>query len=420
MNGFPISSQVSWVHHYEVQKLYFSKAVENVRLHSGDGFIFTIPTHALLASSNLVKSILPCGEVDQDIILPSVIGKTLLPLVELLRCGMTTITGKIGSINLDSIKEIQEVMKMLSIEGCVTLMKNTDSSSSSSNRKCEQVNSKKRRFDLKNQDSTSIVQVMVECTPRYEQILGDYLTNEDHDVGVQDAIEVDYAEICKEKKITEYDCNVCGKKFSKKDTWKAHMRYNHNDALFQCAHCSKKFILEHTMKLHVEAAHMGSVTCDYCPKVYRNKEALRDHIRHKHRDQMIPCRKCNSMFIDADTLSNHQKKIHPEIDGPFTCDECRTTFEKSYYLRRHLRSVHSGKRYTCPECKSTYSTKQNLARHVRFVHGNKCEEVVGITESHEHDGNETMNAYVVIEAEHSDKDNNMIMEIQNNNTTEQQ
>jgi len=45
---------------------------------------------------------------------------------------------------------------------------------------------------------------------------------------------------------------------------------------------------------------------------------------------------------------------------------------------------------------------------------------VGITESHEHDGNETMNAYVVIEAEHSDKDNNMIMEIQNTSTTEQQ
>jgi len=402
MTGFPISSQVSWVHHYEEQKLYFSKAVENVRIHSADGFTFTIPTQALLASSRMIKRILPRGEVDQDIFLPSVIGKTLLPLVELLRCGITTITGKIESINLDSIREIQEVMKMLSIEGCVTLMKNIDSSSSS--RKYEQVNSGKKRLDLKDQDSTASVQVIMEGTLKHEQLFEDYPGNENHDIGVHDVINAADAMICEKKKITEYCCDVCGKKFTNKDTWKSHIRHRHDEALFPCAHCSKKFILEHTMRLHVEAAHMGSVICNYCQKGYRSKASLSEHIRNLHREP----------------LSFHQKKIHPKIDGPpYTCDECRTTFKNSSSLRAHLRNVHSGKRHSCPECKTTCSTKQNLARHIKLVHGKTCEEVVGLTESHEHDGNETRDADVVIEAEHSDKDNNMIVEINNNNTEQQ-
>ena len=123
MTEFPISSQVSWVDHYIEQRLYLSEVVEKVRIHSGDGFTFTLPSHALVASSKLVQTMFLSGEKDQDILLPSVRGRTLIPLVELLRRGIATITGKIGDMNTESIKEIQGVMKLLDIEGFVTVMK---------------------------------------------------------------------------------------------------------------------------------------------------------------------------------------------------------------------------------------------------------------------------------------------------------
>merc|ERR1719347_1161278 len=104
MTEFPISSQVSWVDHYIQQKLYLSEVVEKVRIHSGDGFTFTLPRHALVASSKLIQTMFLSGEKDQDILLPSVRGRTLIPLVELLRRGIATITGKIGDMNTESIK----------------------------------------------------------------------------------------------------------------------------------------------------------------------------------------------------------------------------------------------------------------------------------------------------------------------------
>ena len=421
MTDFTISSQVSWVDHYKEQKLYFSRAVENVRIHSGDGFMFVLPTHALLASSKLVQMIFPypCGEKDQDILLPSVSGEILLSLVELLRCGTTTITGSIGSMNMDRIKEIQGVMEMLSIEGLVTIMKNTVSSRSS---KLGQVKSKKKIFDSNVQHYSCNVQVvkmkkMAEVSPRSEQSPDDYLIDADHDLDEDDKDVFGYAsEVCCEKKMIQYECNVCKKNFSKKRSWKVHMRNCHQDALFPCADCGKRFILEHTMKLHVETVHMGSAKCDYCQKGYRNAASLSEHIRRLHRDEMIPCTGCNFLFLNEDNLAHHMKKFHPQMDvaGHFVCEVCHATFKKKSYLRRHITKVHSGIRFTCPECRSSFSTKQNLARHVKsvHVHEHKCPEAMGIIESYEHNGNMTND--VTTEVENSDEDNNTIIKQESN------
>merc|ERR1719158_89824 len=119
----------------------------------------------------------------------------------------------------------------------------------------------------------------MEISQRSEESPDNYLIVADHDHG-QDEDDKDLckdaAEFCSEKKIIQYECHVCGKNFSKKGSWKAHIRHSHKDALFPCADCGKKFILEHTMKLHVETVH--TVKCDYCQKGYKNTVSLYKHI----------------------------------------------------------------------------------------------------------------------------------------------
>ena len=124
MTEFAVGSQVSWIEHFKHEKFFFSNAMEKVLLHSGDGFSCVIPTHVLLPSSKLVQNIVPRGEQDLEIILPSVSGSTLCTIVELLRCGISIIKGGIGSITVESIKEVQGVMELLRIEGAVSVTKN--------------------------------------------------------------------------------------------------------------------------------------------------------------------------------------------------------------------------------------------------------------------------------------------------------
>ena len=125
MTEFAVGSEVSWIEHYKHEKIFFSNAMENVLLRSGDGLSCFLPKHVLLASSKLVQDIARRGgEQDLEIILPSVSGSALCTLVELLRCGISSIKGGVGSINVESIKQVQLVMKMLSIEGGVSVAKN--------------------------------------------------------------------------------------------------------------------------------------------------------------------------------------------------------------------------------------------------------------------------------------------------------
>ena len=144
---------------------------------------------------------------------------------------------------------------------------------------------------------------------------------------------------------------------------------------------------------------------------------MSSHIRKLHKDKVFSCLKCNFSFLNEDTLSSHVKSFHPEVEGKFKCDLCRTTFKKNRLLQMHLKNVHSGIRHICPECRSTFCSKESLARHVKTQHGIKCEEMSGIAETYKVNGKVASD--VTTKAEYVDEDNNvMIMEQENNSMEE--
>merc|ERR1719186_630956 len=107
-----VSSEVPWLEKPpQTDYLHRSFPTPHVKVLSGDGFSVSLPLPLLLASSSLLRSILSsfqcCGST--DISLPSVGGRTLVFVAEILRRGETSLL--LGAQNSgEKLKEVQGVM----------------------------------------------------------------------------------------------------------------------------------------------------------------------------------------------------------------------------------------------------------------------------------------------------------------------
>ena len=60
---------------------------------------------------------------------------------------------------------------------------------------------------------------------------------------------------------------------------------------------------------------------------------------------------------------------HPVVESVNKCLICNATFSKPFTLKRHVESVHEGKKsYKCTQCDLKFKAKQNLKKHIAKVH----------------------------------------------------
>jgi len=120
MESSHIQSMVSWIRHYQEEKLHLSPALamEPFRLYSRDGFSVFIPATIMMACSSLAKKLFIPTMGGQDIFLPSTRRSTLLLLEELLRSGITYNVGL-----KETMKDVQDLMQLLEIDGSVDVVR---------------------------------------------------------------------------------------------------------------------------------------------------------------------------------------------------------------------------------------------------------------------------------------------------------
>jgi hypothetical protein len=267
MEEYAICSQVSWLDHFIEQKLYFPimTSTDQVRLCSGDEFFVSLPAHFLLASSRLVRNIFLPGMAGQDVLIPSVKGSTLLLLVELLRSGMTSSLGLMDNIGC-RLKEVQKVMELLEIPGCAALMRVNSSSSKlqgmvnclqSSKMKCVKKCSLTKKFNPKEEESTSSLSPIVEMTGmkdtsklsnensfnvpedsscakiKLEAEEGDFVDDASRSEGEMDQ------DVEGKENVHSIECHICNKKYLNRLSWSRHIKSVHTDVLFRCVQCGK-------------------------------------------------------------------------------------------------------------------------------------------------------------------------------------
>lgn len=121
-----------------------------------------------------------------------------------------------------------------------------------------------------------------------------------------------------------FQCDTCGKNYSTKACFDAHIKYHQGIERFKCSQC------------------------DYGTNI---RAILRDHQKTHLRDQGLTnadtglalyheCDKCGKQLKSRTALTTHNERVHLGIKKIRTCKDCGSTFQSNSSLYQHMRKIH--------------------------------------------------------------------------------
>lgn len=203
----------------------------------------------------------------------------------------------------------------------------------------------------------------------------------------------------------KFKCNVCPKRFTRKNTLMNHLRIHNRDegksegeeGAFSCPQCPKTFVDKYHLNRHQKThdskvfscelcrfdfyvkreynrhmkIHAGVKTflCSACSKTFTDKVKFNRHMRAHEGIKPFQCNVCGESFTQRSNLNIHLR-IHDGI-RPFQCNVCYICFTNKSDLNRHSR-IHNGiKPFLCSMCAKCFSRKDDLNRHMKIHEGSK-------------------------------------------------
>ena len=157
---------------------------------------------------------------------------------------------------------------------------------------------------------------------------------------------------------TLFECEECGRKFTKKCNMRLHHRLKHNDSLktplYPCSECDQVFERKSYLKKHEKRIHRREsiVVCIKCGKEFSTRGSLTRHTENvdctaEATDELLPTADTASPIPDVDIKNRltGYGYCQKSLDKPYSCpiDGCKYAFGREYDLMRHLRSDMHGK-----------------------------------------------------------------------------
>ncbi|XP_072552876.1 zinc finger protein 64 [Salminus brasiliensis] len=162
-----------------------------------------------------------------------------------------------------------------------------------------------------------------------------------------------------------FECELCHKRFSRRDKLNLHSRSHTGEKPHKCKHCPYAAADSSSLKKHLRI-HFDErpFKCQICPYASRNSSQLTVHLRSHTGDAPFQCNQCDAKFKINSDLKRHSR-VHSG-EKPYKCDLCDYRCAMKANLKSHVQLKHSAaSSYSCPECDFRCSAKAALRHHSR-------------------------------------------------------
>jgi len=174
----------------------------------------------------------------------------------------------------------------------------------------------------------------------------------------------------------KHKCKICHQNLTSLDILAKHLRIKHLEKRCKFLHCSFYAASKEEMENHLKEKHAKkeSSECFYCSGIYSNIMKRNEHIRRKHLEIAIQCRKCREYFKTVADLEKH-KLVHIKIEKapPVDCLFCEETFENNFFYSHHISKKHLEEALRCKykNCFTFFKIEEDLQKHHEEKHDGK-------------------------------------------------
>jgi KRAB domain-containing zinc finger protein len=176
--------------------------------------------------------------------------------------------------------------------------------------------------------------------------------------------------------VKKFGCAHCDEICADRKSLDFHVKDLHNVKPVQCDKCHKSFASVRAMARHAQSqtCRQNDPTvpnlCQHCGKVFDTHEQLRTHFRYNHKERPESCGICHHKFHSIRDLKRHVSSVH-EGRKDVQCQECGKFFACSNTLATHVRCVHLKLRpYKCQLCQKAFTLLDTLKKHRLWAHSN--------------------------------------------------
>ena len=127
---------------------------------------------------------------------------------------------------------------------------------------------------------------------------------------------------------------------------------------FFCEECSLQFGKKLVFDLHLSLVHGKKANIKQENKICETTaEKSEPSVSNDRADQSFQCHICLATFSTNHSFKRHIASVH-EGKRPFKCDTCDTKFAAKQYLNIHVAAIHKGRKpFKCGTCDACFTQK---------------------------------------------------------------
>lgn len=162
-----------------------------------------------------------------------------------------------------------------------------------------------------------------------------------------------------------FECELCHKRFSRRDKLNMHSRSHTGEKPHKCKHCPYAAADSSSLKKHLRIHYdERPFKCQICPYASRNSSQLTVHLRSHTGDAPFQCQQCDAKFKINSDLKRHSRTHSGE--KPFKCDLCDYRCAMKSNLKSHVQLKHCTEdSFQCAHCHFRCASKTALRQHSR-------------------------------------------------------